>query len=128
MAMLGMQDVGIAFGGPAVLDHARKQGVQVHQPATVGAVTFDGEGVTLQVEAGGEQTSHRARFLVDASGRDGFVAGRFGRLKAFPDCVAALDKAIKLKDSADLHTRRGVCRHGFNDDAGGSTYFLARRA
>jgi Flp pilus assembly protein TadD len=43
---------------------------------------------------------------------------RFGRLKAFPDCVAALDKAIKLKDSADLHTRRGVCRHDFGDDAG----------
>jgi tetratricopeptide (TPR) repeat protein len=46
------------------------------------------------------------------------LAGRFGRLKAFPDCVAALDRAIKIKDSADLHTRRGVCRHGFNDDAG----------
>jgi len=43
---------------------------------------------------------------------------RFGRLKAFPDCIAALDKAIKLKDSADLHTRRGVCRHDFGDDAG----------
>ena len=43
---------------------------------------------------------------------------RFGRLKAFPDCIAALDRAIKLKDSADLHTRRGVCRHDFGDDAG----------
>jgi tetratricopeptide (TPR) repeat protein len=43
---------------------------------------------------------------------------RFGRLKAFPDCIAALDKAVKLKDSADLHTRRGVCRHDFGDDAG----------
>ena len=43
---------------------------------------------------------------------------RFGRLKAFPDCVAALDKAIKVKASADLHTRRGVCRHDFGDDAG----------
>ena len=46
------------------------------------------------------------------------VGVRFGRLKAFPDCIAALDKAIKLKDSADLHTRRGVCRHDFGDDAG----------
>lgn len=43
---------------------------------------------------------------------------RFGRLKAFPDCIAVLDRAIKLKDSADLHTRRGVCRHDFGDDAG----------
>ncbi len=43
---------------------------------------------------------------------------RFGRLKAFPDCIAALDKAIKIKDAADLHIRRGVCRHDFGDDAG----------
>lgn len=46
------------------------------------------------------------------------LAVRFGRLKAYPDCIAALDKAIKLKDSADLHTRRGVCRHDFGDEAG----------
>ncbi len=50
---------------------------------------------------------------------------RFGRLKAFPDCVAALDRAIKLKDSADLHTRRGVCRHDFGDDAGAQSDYDA---
>jgi tetratricopeptide (TPR) repeat protein len=50
---------------------------------------------------------------------------RFGRLKAFPDCIAALDKAIKLKDSADLHTRRGVCRHDFGDDAGAQSDYDA---
>jgi Flp pilus assembly protein TadD len=43
---------------------------------------------------------------------------RFGRLKAFPDCIAALDKAIKVKAASDLHVRRGVCRHDFGDDAG----------
>jgi tetratricopeptide (TPR) repeat protein len=43
---------------------------------------------------------------------------RFGRLKAFPDCIASLDKALKLRDAADLHVRRGVCRHDFGDDAG----------
>jgi Flp pilus assembly protein TadD len=46
------------------------------------------------------------------------LATRFGRLKAFPDCIATLDKAIKSKPEADLHVRRGVCRHGFGDDAG----------
>lgn len=46
------------------------------------------------------------------------LATRFGRLKAFPDCIATLDKALKLKPEADLHVRRGVCRHGFGDDAG----------
>lgn len=46
------------------------------------------------------------------------LATRFGRLKAYPDCIATLDKAIKAKPEADLHVRRGVCRHGFGDDAG----------
>jgi tetratricopeptide (TPR) repeat protein len=50
---------------------------------------------------------------------------RFGRLKAFPDCIAALDRAIKLKDAADLHTRRGVCRHDFGDDAGAQADYEA---
>ena len=62
-----------------LLEHARKQGAQVHQPATVTGVVFDAEGVTLDVESGGERTRHRARFLVDASGRDGFLASRHGR-------------------------------------------------
>jgi len=43
---------------------------------------------------------------------------RFGRLKAFPDCVAVLDKAIKIKPNPDLYTRRGVCRHDAGDDPG----------
>ncbi|MDF3072097.1 MAG: hypothetical protein K0R38_7698 [Polyangiaceae bacterium] len=50
---------------------------------------------------------------------------RFGRLKSFPDCIAALDRALKLKDSADLHTRRGVCRHDFGDDAGAQADYEA---
>jgi Flp pilus assembly protein TadD len=50
---------------------------------------------------------------------------RFGRLKSFPDCIAALDRAIKLRDSADSHTRRGVCRHDFGDDAGAQADYEA---
>jgi Flp pilus assembly protein TadD len=53
------------------------------------------------------------------------LAVRFGRLKSFPDCIAALDRAIQLKDSADLHTRRGVCRHDFGDDAGAQADYEA---
>jgi flavin-dependent dehydrogenase len=62
-----------------LLDHARAHGVEVHQPATVAAVTLDTDGVTLAVDEGGSRVTHRARFLVDASGRDGFLAGRIGR-------------------------------------------------
>ena len=68
-----------------LLDHARKQGVHVHQPATVTDVAFDAAGVTVEVESGGERATHRARFLVDASGRDGFVASRHGRRQRVPN-------------------------------------------
>jgi flavin-dependent dehydrogenase len=68
-----------------LLEHARKQGVQVHQPVSVGAVAFDAEGVTLQADSGAERASYRARFLVDASGRDGFLASRVGRRRRVPN-------------------------------------------
>jgi len=57
----------------------------VHQPTTVAGVAFDGDGVTLEAESSGERTSYRARFLVDASGRDGFIAGRLGRRERVPN-------------------------------------------
>ena len=68
-----------------LLDHARKQGVAVHQPATVAGVTFDPDGVSLSVDSGGDRLAHRARFLVDASGRDGFLASRVGRRTRIPN-------------------------------------------
>jgi flavin-dependent dehydrogenase len=68
-----------------LLDHARKHGVQVHQPATVAAVAFDGDGVTLEAESDGGRVAHRARFLVDASGRDAFLAARLGRRRRIPN-------------------------------------------
>jgi Flp pilus assembly protein TadD len=56
------------------------------------------------------------------------LAVRFGRLKAFGDCIASLDRALKTKPSADLHTRRGVCRHGSKDDAGAQADYQAALA
>ena len=46
------------------------------------------------------------------------LSQKFGRLHAFADCIAVLDKAIKAADSANLHVRRAVCRHDQKDDAG----------
>jgi Flp pilus assembly protein TadD len=46
------------------------------------------------------------------------LSQKFGRLHAFADCIAVLDKAIKASDSANLHVRRAVCRHDQKDDAG----------
>jgi flavin-dependent dehydrogenase len=62
-----------------LLDNARKHGVTVHQPATVQAVELDPEGVTVTALADSASVRLRAAMLVDASGRDGFIATRLGR-------------------------------------------------
>jgi len=67
-----------------LLDHAVRTGARLLQPATVEKVAFDIDGVTARVsDADGERTL-RARFLVDASGRDGFLASRQGRRDPMP--------------------------------------------
>lgn len=46
------------------------------------------------------------------------TATLFGKLQAYADCVATLDKALKAAPTPDAYTRRGVCRHGLKDEAG----------
>jgi len=63
-----------------LLDHAARQpNVTLLQPATVERVAFDDAGVTATVAEGAGSREIRARFLVDASGRDAFIATRHGR-------------------------------------------------
>jgi flavin-dependent dehydrogenase len=68
-----------------LLEHARKRGATVHQPATVESVAFDGDGVTVEARAEGEPLTVRAAMLVDASGRDGFMASRYGQRRRIPN-------------------------------------------
>jgi flavin-dependent dehydrogenase len=68
-----------------LLEHARKRGTTVHQPATVEAVAFDADGVTVTATAAGEPLTVRAAMLVDASGRDGFMASRYGERRRIPN-------------------------------------------
>src|SRR3954454_115916 len=52
-----------------MLDNAREQGVDVHQPARVLEVLFEGDrAVGVRVQEGDEQFVVRARVVVDASG------------------------------------------------------------
>lgn len=44
------------------------------------------------------------------------AADLLAQLKAYEPCVAALDKAIGLKDAAELRVRRGLCHHGKKDE------------
>ncbi len=60
-----------------LLEHAAKEpGVSVLQPAGVGRLEFDADGVTAEILDGEKAREIRARFLVDASGRDGLLAAR----------------------------------------------------
>jgi flavin-dependent dehydrogenase len=68
-----------------LLDHAASHpGVTVQQPATVEKVVFDVDGVTARISDAGGERELRASFLVDASGRDAFLAARQGQRKPRP--------------------------------------------
>lgn len=53
------------------------------------------------------------------------VGRLFGKLKAFDECVTALDNAISKKDAAELRVDRGLCKHGKKDDKGAGADFEA---
>jgi flavin-dependent dehydrogenase len=56
--------------------HAAASGVDAREGVRVRSVELDGEGVTAQAESeDGAKVSVRARYLVDASGRDAFLGG-----------------------------------------------------
>jgi 2-polyprenyl-6-methoxyphenol hydroxylase-like FAD-dependent oxidoreductase len=68
-----------------LLDHAAAQpGVTLCQPAQVENVAFDADGVNAEIRDAAGSHTLRARFLVDASGRDGFLASRQGRREPIP--------------------------------------------
>ncbi|HEV8643083.1 MAG TPA: NAD(P)/FAD-dependent oxidoreductase [Methylomirabilota bacterium] len=68
-----------------LLDHARTRGVTVYQPATVETAEMDAAGVTVAATTADAPVVVRARMLVDASGRDGFLASRIGRRVRIPN-------------------------------------------
>lgn len=61
-----------------LLRNAREKGVEVREDCAVTAVAFEDGGCRLTVKGQEEGEPCRARFLVDASGRDGVVARQSG--------------------------------------------------
>ncbi|MEM7112073.1 MAG: NAD(P)/FAD-dependent oxidoreductase [Chloroflexota bacterium] len=61
-----------------LLDNARKHGATVHEETRVKKADLDTEDglVTITAEGPNGKQQHRARFLIDASGRDTFLANR----------------------------------------------------
>jgi len=68
-----------------LLDHARRCGATVFQPASVESADFDREGVTVRVSGGGAPERVRATMLVDASGRSSFIATKMGERRRHPN-------------------------------------------
>ncbi|HEX5960032.1 MAG TPA: NAD(P)/FAD-dependent oxidoreductase [Rhodanobacteraceae bacterium] len=96
--------------------HARGQGVDAREQARAGRVDFDAEGVTAQVDARGTGCRLRARYLVDASGRD-----------------TLLGKQLKLVERSDRHQSAAMFAHyrgvAYNpDDPGGNIISVNRFA
>jgi flavin-dependent dehydrogenase len=75
----------------ADLDHvllrqAAADGTRVFEGTTVEGLALGDDGVRLTVRPdGGEPRPVRARFLIDASGRDALAASRLGRRQPMPD-------------------------------------------
>ena len=68
-----------------LLRHSGKSGVDVRQPATVKTLAFDADGATITGESVEGPFTMRARFVVDASGRDSVIASRLGRRDRIPN-------------------------------------------
>lgn len=86
-----------------LFQHARENGVDAREQVKVERAAFDDEGVTVHVDAEGAKSQLRARYVVDASGRDTF-----------------LGKQLKLVERSDKHQSAAMFAHyrgiGYNPD------------
>lgn len=46
------------------------------------------------------------------------TARLLGRLRHYPECIAALDRALGMRQAPELYVDRGLCKHGQKDEQG----------
>ena len=61
-----------------LLDHAAENGAEVHEETAVEGVGFSNEHVDLSIKRNGSSQTVRARYLIDASGRNSVLGTKFG--------------------------------------------------
>jgi len=66
-----------------LLDHAAENGAEVHEETAVERVTLSDEDVDLCLAANGSSRNVRARYLIDASGRNSVLGTKFGIKKTY---------------------------------------------
>jgi flavin-dependent dehydrogenase len=64
-----------------LFEHARGLGVDAREQTRVDEVQFEPDGVIAGIDSGGAKSTLRARYLVDASGRDTFLGKRLKLLR-----------------------------------------------
>ena len=92
-----------------LLDNAARHGAELHEATRVEKVDLDGHEGGVEVVAsspGGGERRLRARFLIDASGRDTFLASRMKAKKPH----ANLDRAALSTHWAGRRTPAGSRR------------------
>ena len=86
-----------------LFEHARENGVDAREQVKVERVAFDAEAVTSYIDSAGTKSMLRARYVVDASGRDTF-----------------LGKQLKLVQRSEKHQSAAMFAHyegiGYNPD------------
>lgn len=77
--------------------------------------------------AAGDQAGAAKELKKLSSSKDQAVlassADLLGRLKEWDGCIAALDGAIAIEEASELFVKRGLCRHGKNDEDGAKSDF-----
>ncbi|HEV2046708.1 MAG TPA: NAD(P)/FAD-dependent oxidoreductase [Chthoniobacterales bacterium] len=66
-----------------LLDHAAENGAEVHEETTVEGVEFSNEHVDLGIKRNGSSQTVRARYLIDASGRNSVLGTKFRIKKTY---------------------------------------------
>jgi geranylgeranyl reductase family protein len=66
-----------------LLDHAAENGAEVHEETAVARVTFTNEHVDLAIGQNGSSQNIRARYVIDASGRNSVLGNQFGIKKTY---------------------------------------------
>ncbi len=110
--------------------YARKKDVE-HASAAFAAAIAKADSASLRLAYGellleankldqaAEQLKKGLALVADDVPLLATFARDLGHAKAFGDCVAGWDRAIKLKaDEAEFFVRRGLCKHELSDEAG----------
>ncbi|AUX22341.1 hypothetical protein SOCEGT47_028420 [Sorangium cellulosum] len=122
------QNLGYAYGLKRDVASASKH-YEASLKAEDSAATRFAYGAMLLEARELDRAAAELKKALAATGDDVAMLATIGRMlgpaRAYADCVAAFDRAIKLKPEAEFHVRRGTCRHELGDEPGARADYQA---